>query len=399
MKVLYINSFNFGSTGNLCINLAGYLNEKGHKSYMCVPRSRSNQVKKKKADIYIGNRISRNIHEMLGYFTGLQGSFSLLSTINFLRKIEKIQPDIIHLHNLHNCYINLPLLFLFLKKAEIPVVWTLHDCWAFTGKCPHFVIAKCTKWRTGCGKCPQLKKYPDSFLDASRHMWSMKKRWFTSLEKMMIITPSRWLEELVGQSYLQKYPKKTIYNGIDLNVFKRTDSCFRKKIKGKKIILGVSMTWGYAKGLDVFVELSKILSDDYRIVLVGANESTIKDKPDNIMIVDKTNNQSELADIYSSADVFVNPTREEVLGLVNIEALACGTPVITFNSGGSPETIDDSCGKVINVDDIDTLRYEIERICNDHPYTIMDCRRRAEIFSNYNFTEQYRQTYEELLRY
>ena len=208
---------------------------------------------------------------------------------------------------------------------------------------------------------------------------------------MTLVTPSEWLKKLVEQSFLKDYPVKVINNGIDLDVFKPTDSDFRKKyeLEGKKIVLGVAYSWGYSKGLDVFVELSKRLPDDYRIVLVGTNDNVSATLPEKIIPINRTQNQKELAEIYSAADVFVNPTREEVLGLVNIESLACGTPVITFQTGGSPECVDDSCGVVVDVDDVDDLEKKIIFVCEEKQYSHDACILRAKQFNKYDRFAEY----------
>lgn len=397
MKITYINSMNFGSTGNICLNLANYIRHNGNQSYICVPYSRSNAIKEVKEQIFIGNRLSRNLHELLGYLTGLQGFFSVFSTLRFLKKIEKISPDIIHLHNLHNCYINIPLLFRFIKKKDIPVVWTLHDCCSFTGKCSHFVLAKCDDWRTGCHKCPQLKRYPKSMIDATGIQWKAKKKWFSDVKSMTIVAPSEWLGKLIEQSFLKRYPIKVIHNGIDLEVFTRTSRVFRRKVKEKYVILGVSMTWGYTKGLDVFLKLSHELGDDYRIVLVGIDGSELEDIPDNVTVIKKTRDQHELADLYSSADIFVNPTREDNFPTVNIEALACGTPVVTFDTGGSPEIINQNCGSVVTIDDFDKLISVIQEVCVGHPYRSSDCQEQAQLYGIEKFCSNYESLYEEVL--
>ena len=229
MRIVSINSCNFGSTGNIMLQISETAKRAGAETLSSYPRSRSNAKNQSPDDLLIGNRISRNIHVRLAQLTGLNGMFSVFSTLNFLRKVDKWQPDIIHLHNLHNCYINLPLLFRFLKRKHIAVVWTLHDCWAITGKCPHFTMVKCERWKTGCFHCPQRKGYPEALVDQSRLMWKLKKKWFTGVENMTIVTPSQWLANLVKQSYLKDYPVRVINNGIDLNVFKPVAN---KKISG-----------------------------------------------------------------------------------------------------------------------------------------------------------------------
>lgn len=396
MKILAINSCNYGSTGNIMLQIADAARQQEHTVITCCPLSRDNKKKTIKNQWFIGNRFSRNIHLKLFKYTGFNGCFSIMSTLTFLYKLDKFKPDIVHLHNLHNCYVNLPMLFRYLKKRHIKTIWTLHDCWSFTGQCPHFTMAKCTKWKVGCHDCTQIGVYPASKVDRTRTMWKLKQKWFTGVEDMIIVTPSEWLASLVRQSYLRKYPVKVINNGIDLNTFKPTINDFRQKyhLENKYILLGVAFGWGKQKGLDVFIELAKRLDDKFQIVLVGTNDDVDKLLPTNIISVHKTNNQKELAEIYTAADIFVNPTREEVLGLVNIEALACGTPVITFDTGGSPECIDKMCGVVVNADDIDALIHSIKNTAENNYFNTIECIRRANMFNRNDKYEDYIELYE-----
>lgn len=229
MKIAEINSCNFGSTGKIMLEIADVAEKDGHTAVVCYPKSRTNAKKQKESDIVIGIRLSRNLHLKLAGITGLNGCFSYFSTLHFLRKLDKFKPDIVHLHNLHNSYINLPLLFNYIKKHNIKTVWTLHDCWAFTGQCPYFTMVKCDKWKTGCHNCPQYGQYPESRVDRTKTMWQLKKKWFTGVKDMTIVTPSQWLADLVNESYLKDYPVRVINNGIDLDVFKPTPSSFREK--------------------------------------------------------------------------------------------------------------------------------------------------------------------------
>ena len=396
-RILLLNSCNFGSTGNIMLQIAETAKNQGHMVITACPDCRDNRKKQVKNQILICNRISRNIHLKLAFFTGLNGFFSYFSTLNFLKKVKKYKPDLVHIHNLHNCYINLKMLFKFIKKHDIKTVWTLHDCWSFTGHCPYFDMIGCDKWKTGCYKCPQYRDYPQSFFDNSKYMYRLKKKWFTEIENLTIVTPSQWLGDLVKQSFLKDYPVKVIHNGIDLSVFKPTNSGFRKKYdcENKYILLGVAFDWGKRKGLDVFIELYKRLDEKYQIVLVGTNDNIDKQLPNNIISIHRTQNQTELAEIYTAADLFVNPTREEALGLVNIEALACGTPVVTFNSGGSPECVDETCGCVVQKNDIDALYDEIIRICEQNPYSREACQQRAKSFNKTEKFEEYIKLYKE----
>ncbi len=379
------------------LGIAEAAREKGYRCITACPDGRSMRKRELKEHLFIGTRLGKNLHIVLAALSGLNGCFSVIDTALFLRKLKKLHPDIIHLHNLHNCYINLPLLFRYIKAHNIPAVWTLHDCWAMTGKCPHFAYVGCDRWKSGCHHCPQLSEYPKTYVDTTSNMWRRKKRWFCLPKQMTIVTPSQWLADLAEQSFLAQYPIRVIPNGIDLSIFRPVQSTFRSShgLEGKWIVLGVAFDWGVRKGLDVFAELAKRLDSRFQIVLVGTNEAIEKQLPDRILTIKRTQSQKELAQLYTAADVFVNPTREEVLGLVNLEALACGTPVITYRTGGSPECIDETCGSVAPYDDIDSVEKEIIRICSTKPYSPEACRKRASLFDKKTRFMQYVKLYEE----
>lgn len=384
MRVFYINGDAAGSTGNIIKGVIKLSKEHGIESVCAIPVTNSNL--KKRPDfphITIGTYRTRQINVLLARITGYNGCFAPFSTLKLLRKISKFKPDLLHMHNLHDSYINLPMLFKYIKKHNIKTIWTLHDCWAFTGHCSHFAMAKCDKWKTGCYNCACYKKYPTSYTDNSKKMFAIKKRLFTGVKQLKITTPSHWLADRTRESFLKEYPIQVINNGINLDVFKPVYGDFRKKygIEDKKIILGVAFAWGQRiKGLDVFIELSKRLPDDFKIVLVGIEDSVAETLPQEIIAIKRTQNQTELAEIYTAADVFVNPTREETFGLVIVEALACGTPVITFRAGGSPEILDEKSGVVVDLDDIDSMEKEILHICKEQPFSKENCFNRAKVF-------------------
>jgi glycosyltransferase involved in cell wall biosynthesis len=396
MKILSINLSYIGSTGKIMQGIHRKAEEKGYGCLSMVPGSERHLEAKNVH--FLGDQKTRRINAYLGILTGWECCFSVFSTRKALRKIKEFQPDVIHLHNLHNTYINVPMLMRYIKSHNIRVVWTLHDCWAFTGHCPHFSYEKCMKWKTGCNHCPRYRLYPKSVFDNSKLMWKRKKNWFTHIENLTIVTPSQWLSDLVRESYLKEYPIRVINNGIDLNIFKPTESDFRARFdipNEKKIVLGVAFGWGPRKGLDVFPELAERLGNEYQIVMIGTNDQIDAQLPDNIISIHRTLDQTELAQIYSAADVFVNPTREEVLGLTNIEANACGTPVITFRTGGSPECIDEKSGVVVACDDLDAMEKEIIRICEARPYSQEDCVNRASKFDMSRLFDQYIALFEE----
>lgn len=349
LTILQINSLNFGSTGNIMLSIDKKLQEHGHNSMVAYANSRSNKNKNLDNSILIGGIVERNLHIQLASYTGLNGRFSTFGTKRLLKKIDKIKPNIIHLHNLHNCYINLEVLFNYIKEKNISVVWTLHDCWAFTGQCPHFTYVECDKWKTGCFECPQFREYPSTRIDKTKVMYDLKKTWFTGLKNLTIVTPSFWLAEKVKSSYLNEYPIRVINNGINLDIFKPTHSDFRRNynLSNKKVILGVANPWTKKKGLDIFIELANRLDDSYKIVLVGLTTNQLKSIPNNILGLARTSDQYKLAEIYSSADYFINPSIEETMGMVTLEAIACGTPVIVSNFTAVPEMVTEKCGLIV----------------------------------------------------
>ena len=398
MRIFSINSVPYGSTARIMLGISEQALEFGHIAVMATGYSSHPLQELENKYIKIGNIADKQLHTTLSKITGKNGCFSRFATKKLIKHIKKCNPDILHLHNVHGWYLHLPTLFDFIKKSNIQVVWTLHDCWTFTGKCAHFEKIGCEKWKTGCFSCPQLREYPQSYVDCSKSMYQKKKEWFTGVENLTIVTPSAWLADLVKQSFLQEYPVKIIQNGINLSVFSPTASDFKKRygIEGKHLILGVSLGWSDSKGLDVFVELAKRLGEEYAILLVGTDEKTDKLLPKNVISIHRTQNVKELAELYSAADVLVNPTREDTFPTVNIEALACGTPVVTFRSGGSPECIDESCGVVVEKNNVDEMERQIKRVCEDKPFTKEACVARAKQFDKKNKFNEYVKLYEKL---
>lgn len=365
MKVLQINSVcGIGSTGRIATDIHNILIEQGYESYIAygreLPKNCDNIIK-------IGTKLDNYAHVAKTRIFDRHGFGSKQATIKFLEKLKILDPDIIHLHNIHGYYINIELLFNYLKEVKKPVVWTLHDCWSFTGHCAYFDYAGCNKWKTECYSCPEKKEYPSSLLvDNSKNNYTRKKEIFTGVKNLTLVTPSRWLANLVQKSFLQDYPIEVINNGIDLNTFRPDKGDFIEefKLNDKFIILGVASVWDRRKGLKYFIELAEKLDHDETIVLVGLTEEQIKQIPDNIIGVTRTNNVEELVNIYSSADVFVNPTLEDNFPTTNLEALACGTPVITFHTGGSIESVDDATGLIVKEKTSDELYKGICQIKN-----------------------------------
>jgi glycosyltransferase involved in cell wall biosynthesis len=356
MKVLQINSVcGIGSTGRIATDIHNILIGQGHKSYIAygrgLPKNCDNAIK-------IGSTIDNYTHVAKTRIQDKHGFGSKRATVEFIDKVKELDPDIIHLHNIHGYYINIEILFNYLKEANKPVIWTLHDCWAFTGHCSHFDYLGCNKWKTGCFDCPQKQEYPKSILfDNSSWNYSKKKEVFNGVDNMTIVTPSNWLADLVRESFLNNYEIKTIHNGINLSIFKPIESDFKRKynIENTFIILGVSSVWNQRKGFFEYIKLSKKLNADEVIVLVGVSEKQKEDLPRNIVGITRTADVKELAEIYTSADVFVNLTLEDNYPTVNLEAMACGTYVISYDTGGCQETINRDDGRIIEKENIHLL--------------------------------------------
>ena len=362
MKILQINSVcGFGSTGRIATDLYKIYEEAGHECVIAYGRGNAPDGYK---TIKIGSDVDNYLHIAKTRILDKHGFGSKRATENFIEDIKKFNPDIIQLHNIHGYYINIEVLFNYLKESNKKVIWTLHDCWAFTGHCAYFDYAQCGKWKVGCKKCPQKKAYPATkVLDTSSWNYEKKKELFIGIKDMTIVTPSKWLANLVKESFLGEYKIKVINNGIDTKIFKPTISNFREEynIENKKIILGVASIWERRKGLNYFIDLSKKLSDEYKIILVGLNEKQKRNIPNNIIGITRTDSVQDLASLYSTADILFNPTLEDNYPTVNLEALACGTPIITFNTGGSPEPIiTDYLGRVIKRKNITEIIKELE---------------------------------------
>jgi len=338
--------------------------EAGFDSYIAFGRGDNSSEEKA---IKIGTRADIYWHGLVTRLTGKHGFSSTRATKEFLKEVDRLQPDLIHLHNIHGYYLNIELLFNYIREKEIPIIWTLHDCWAFTGHCAYFDFAGCEKWKSQCYQCPQIHTYPRSlFIDFSGKAYERKKKLFTGLKNATIVTPSNWLKDLVGQSFLKEYRTIVINNGVDTNVFapKNVDKAKYGVASEDFVILGVAAKFTPRKGLKYFIELSEKLEKGTKIILVGLNDEQIKSLPESIIGMKGTENIEQLVELYSMADVFVNPTLEDNFPTTNLEALACGTPVITFRTGGSPETVDEKTGVVVEKGDTNGLVYAIANLKN-----------------------------------
>ena len=385
MKIVQLNvTCGVGSTGKICLAVSQLLNDRRVENYILFSEGDSDY----EYGIKYADKLQIKIEALKSRIFGNYGFNSKTLTKKLIAKLDEIQPDIVHLHNLHGHGCNLEMLFTYFKEKNIKLFWTFHDCWAFTGYCPHFDMIGCDKWQSQCGDCPQKGAY-SFFFDKSDKLYTKKQELFTGLD-LTIITPSEWLKSQVKKSFLRKYEVKVINNGIDLDVFRPRESAFREShgLTNEFLILGVAFNWDERKGIDVFSNLARTLPSDCRIVLVGTDDNTRKLLPKNVITIDRTENQQELAEIYTACDLFVNATREDTFPTVNIESLACGTPVLTFNTGGSSEIIDCTCGMTVEKNDTESLRDAVLYIKENQPFTKDACvKKSAEYHKDDKFKE------------
>lgn len=401
-KLLQINSVvNSGSTGRIAEEIAHTAIASGWESYIAFGRnerySESNLIR-------IGNDLGIKMHGLQTRLFDRHGLGSVKSTKLFIQQVDKIKPDIIHLHNIHGYYINIEILFNYLSKVDVPVVWTLHDCWSITGHCTHFSYVGCEKWRTKCYSCPQKNEYPASlFIDRSEKNYILKNELFNSLSNLTLVPVSQWLSDILKDSFLQKYPSSVINNGINTSVFKPTgNNEFRERygLQNKFILLGVAGIWSQRKGLEDFIELSKTLGADYQIILVGLTRKQKDQLPVEILGIERTESVEELAELYASSDVYINTTYEDTFPTTNLESLACGTPIITYNTGGSPEAIDKATGIVVEQGNISKLLEAIIEIKEKgKQFYSESCVKRAHnLYKKEDRYREYIDLYESLLK-
>lgn len=366
MKILLINEeCGTGSTGRICTDIATALEARGDEVKIAYGRN-ADIVPEcfQKYAVRIGNDIDLKLHGAKTRLLDATGFGSIRATRKFIHWVKEYNPDVIHLHNLHGYYINIEILFEYLKNCGKKILWTLHDVWAFTGHSAYCDAVQCEKWKTKCNRCPQMRTYPKSYIDRSEHNWLKKKNIFTGVDNLTIITPSRWLEGLVRDSFLKGYPTQVIQNGIDINRFCKVESSLKSNLNldGKKILLSVATIWNDLKGFSDFIELSKILDNTFQIILVGGMEEKLEKKlPDKITHIQKTQNIDEMVELYNIADIYVNLTYCDTYPTVNLEAVACGTPVLTYAVGGSTESAEEYGGISVEKGNI----IEVARNVND----------------------------------
>lgn len=355
-KLFQINiTANWGSTGKIAETIGKAAINAGWKSYIAYGGSCNISQSKL---IKVGGKWNRYFHFAEQRIRDNEGLCSRCETKKLIRQIKRIKPDVVQLHNIHDHYLNYRLLFEYLNKTDIKVVWTFHDCWAFTGHCFHFVTAGCEKWKTECHDCPLRNEYPKTILDKSKRNYDLKKSLFSRKKNLTIVPCSDWMANFVRQSFLKDKCIEVIKNGVDINVFKPSS---KDKNSDKFIVIAVSSIWNKEKGLADIIALRELLPEDCAITVVGLSKKQVAELPQGIIGIQRTQNVQELVELYSNANILINPTYADTFPTVNLEALACGTPVITYKTGGSPEAINDETGVVVEQGDVKGMAESIQR--------------------------------------
>jgi glycosyltransferase involved in cell wall biosynthesis len=390
MPILFqLNStVNWGSIGKIAEQIGKQAQSHGWDVYIAYGRR---EMPSCLHTIHIGNKLSPYFHYAENRIWDHEGWGSRIETKRLVKIIRDIHPDIVQLHNIHDHWLNYKILFEYLNQTDIKVVWTFHDCWAFTGHCYHFVEADCMKWQTQCGRCP-MKDY---IRDGSAQNYLLKKSLFQECKNLTIVSCSNWMRSFVEKSFLRDKRIQVIHNGVDLKVFKpmafsRTGNKFH--------ILAVSNIWNKSKGLyDIYRLRGMLPTETYEMMIVGLKANQVKELPHGIQGIQRTSNMQELAELYAQSDVLINPTYADTFPTVNLEALACGTPVITYRTGGSPEAVDEQTGVVIPQGDVEALAKAIQQM-REHPLSREACRKRAEkLFDKDTCFEYYTKLYDSLL--
>lgn len=366
MKILMVNVVcGNGSTGRICTDLAVALEELGHEVKIAYGRG-SVPERYKKYAVRIGSDYDVYMHGLRARLADGSGFGSKRASERFIEWVIRYNPDVIHLHNLHGYYLNLEVLFNYLRSSKKRIIWTLHDCWAFTGHSAFCDAVNCNKWKSGCYKCPLVNEYPASYFDMSKRNWEKKKMLFSSVPNMTIVTPSKWLAEWTRQSFLKEYKVEVINNGIDIKQFKQINSSFKREneIKNRFMVIGVASAWNKMKGLSDYIKLDSLLGEEYKIVLVGVSKRQQQKLPESILGVERTNSIQDLVKIYNAADLMVNLSYCENYPTNNLEAIACGTKVLSYDTGGSAETIHGN-GVVVPRGDINAIAKAIEDCKNN----------------------------------
>ena len=398
MRIFELNTYcGSGSTGRIATDIAACAAREDSQTLIgfgtgAVPPE---------AEVYalrIGGKLGRKWHGFLRKMLDMEGYGSVRATRRLIDFLKQYQPDVIHLHNIHGCYLNHKLLFAYLRDANIPVFWTLHDCWPFTGHCAYFDYAGCDRWKTQCHTCPQKGSYPTCIgLDGSKRNYRRKRVFFANLPKLTLVAPCQWMQGLLAESFLRDVPNRLVYNGVNRDLFYPRESKLRERygIIQPFVALAVASEWELRKGFGYLPALAEALSATCKLVIVGLTDEQVKALPQTILGITRTESTRELAQWYSAADCLVNPTLEDNMPLVNLEALACGTPVAVFATGGCPECVTEACGVVVPKGDVSALAAATLRLCAAKPAMREACIAQAAQFDSLTTAKAYCELYRE----
>lgn len=392
MNIVEINSVNRGSTGNIMYDIAEVAKRNNHKVLVCYPKSRGNMFKYRDGDYLVGNRFFRNIGRFMSSHFKAEHYIHVCSTIMLILRLKKFHPNVIHIHNIHDSFINIPLFLYYVKHANIPVVWTLHDCWLYTGHCPYYIETGCYKWQSECMNCRYYNQYPGSSYDDSNYKYVLKRRLLIGLgNKLSLVPVSAWLANEVNNSFLKDVHRQVISNGIDMDIFKpREDINVKQKygIPDGRIFLAAATSWDNRKGLSDYCKLSEKLTDDEYLVLVGIDNMKAKDLPNGIIGIERTDDKEDMAKLYSLADVVLSLSYSETFGMTIIEANACGTPVVVYDNTAQPELISNDNGLVVKTGDVCAVYEAIKKICRENR-GIWKIKCREKVYEKYNKDNTY----------
>lgn len=401
MRVYQVNTFcGIKSTGRIAWEISKLVLEGGGEARIAYG-AETPSVESAPYAYQVGNVIGRKVHGALRKLIDGEGYGSYWATKKLIDDIKRFQPHLIHLHNLHGAYLHIPTLFRYLRLANLPIVWTLHDCWTFTGHCAYFDMSGCKKWLKECQHCPSLLQYPVcKGMDGSKRNHRMKKRFFTMPDAITFVPPCNWLDKLLKQSFLNKYQSRVIYNGINLDVFKPTASDLQERfsLENCHIVVSVASDWDERKGLPYLINAAETLGNDYRFVIIGLTQEQMDQLPAGMLGITHTADAYELAAWYTLADCFANPTLEDNMPMVNLEALACGAPIAVFNTGGCPEAVTSECGIVVAKGDQTAFTEAIRTLCDQGNDIRNACIERSHFFDSRKTFQAYVKLYEELCK-
>lgn len=401
MKIVIINSANAGFFPRMYMNFKYTIEKNGDECTLLSPRNFTNKRNPLPNQKIWGTYFNFHIHYKLYKLFGIQDVFSFFETFHLLWLLKKIKPDVIHFHNVNAWYINFPLLIHYINKHKTPIVWTMHDCRALTGRCAHFEQVNCFDWETGCKNCKYPQEWWPTAINNTHLQWKIRNKFFKKFKNLTVVTPSHWLGEYVKKSYFKEHNIKTIHNGINTTKFSTPSKIIHpiiEKNKDRKIILCVASFMNKNKGLHDLIAISSKLPANYQIILVGqVSEEDAKLIPSNIISLPRTSSVDELVSLYQNSTVYANLTLIDNFPTVNIEALAAGLPIVTYNTGGSPEAIDETCGIVVEKGNRAQALEAIIKVCeNPDIYTRENCQKRAKKFSVSQY-DKYIELYHELV--